>query len=369
MTKLFSPIQVGRSPLAHRIAMAPMTRFRADENHVPLPMVADHYEQRAAVPGTLLISEGTLVSPRAGSYRHVPGIWSEAQIAGWRKVTDAVHKKGSYIYMQLWGLGRAADPQALKEEGGHDLVSSSPVALKGGAVPRELSEEEIYAFVGDYAQAAKNAIEAGFDGVEIHGANGYLIDQFIQDVVNKRTDAWGGSVENRARFALEVIRAVVDAVGADRTAIRYSPFSTFQNMGMEDPRPQFSYLAKKTAEFKLAYVHIVEARIAGNADGEPSPHDTLDFFVSAYGNAGPIIVAGGYKGESAKHAVDSQYKDHDVIIAIGRPWTSNPELPFKIQHNIPLRPYQRDMFYLPKDPKGYIDYEFSEEFKTAQVAA
>ncbi|PYH98215.1 NADH:flavin oxidoreductase/NADH oxidase family protein [Aspergillus ellipticus CBS 707.79] len=368
-SKLFTPIQVGRVPLAHRLAMAPMTRFRADEQHVPLPMVAEHYEQRAAVPGTLLITEATLISPRAGTYRHVPGIWSEEQIAGWRKVTDAVHKKGSYVYMQLWGLGRVADATALKEEGGYDLVSSSAVGVQGGAVPRELPEEEIYGFIGEYAQAAKNAIAAGFDGVEIHGANGYLIDQFIQDVVNRRTDAWGGSVENRAKFALEVIRAVVDAVGADRTAIRYSPFSKFQDMGMEDPRPQFSYLAEKTAEFKLAYVHVVEARIVGNTEGEHSEQDNLDFFVSAYGKAGPIMVAGGYVGESAKEAVDGHYKDHDVLIGIGRPWTSNPDLPFKVLNNIPLRPYQREVFYVPKEPKGYIDYEFSEEFKTAQVAA
>lgn len=368
MSKLFAPINVGRMSLAHRIAMAPMTRFRIDDEHVPLPIVKDHYEQRASVPGTLLITEATLVSPRAGGFPNVPGIWSDAQIAAWRTVTDAVHAKGSYIYMQLWGLGRVASPDLL-QKGGFDLTGPSATPSSPEApVPRALTEDEIRAFIADYVQAARNAIAAGFDGVEIHGANGYLIDQFTQDTSNQRTDAWGGSVENRARFALETIRGVVDAVGADRTAIRYSPFSTFQGMRMADPIPQFEYLARKTAEFKLAYVHVVEARVAGNADVNETG-ESLDFFVDAYSGAGPVMVAGGYKPESAKEAVDKRYKDHDVLVAIGRPWTANPDLPFMVKAGLPLRPYERDVFYLPKDPKGYVDYEFSEEFKAVQAAA
>ncbi|PLB45519.1 NADH:flavin oxidoreductase/NADH oxidase family protein [Aspergillus steynii IBT 23096] len=369
MSKLFQPIQVGRMSLAHRLAMAPMTRFRVDDEHVPLPIVKEHYEQRAAVPGTLLITEGTLVSPRAGGYPNVPGIWSEAQIAAWRTVTDAVHAKGSYIYIQLWGLGRVASPDVLQKEGGHDLVSSSATPASPDApVPRELTEAEIHAFIDDYVQAARNAVAAGFDGVEIHGANGYLIDQFIQDTANQRADAWGGSVENRARFPLEITRRIVAAIGADRTAIRFSPFSTFQGMRMADPVPQFEYLARKTAEFHLAYVHVVEARIAGNADVSETG-ESLDFFVNAYRGAGPVMVAGGYKPDSAREAVDARYKDHDVVVAIGRPWTANPELPFLIKSGLPLRPYERDVFYLPKDPKGYVDYDFTEEFKAVRAAA
>lgn len=368
MSKLFSPLHVGQMQLAHRLAMAPMTRFRVDDDHVPLPIATEYYEQRASVPGTLLITEATLVSPRAGIYANVPGIWSEAQIAQWRQITDAVHAKGSYIYLQLWGLGRVADPTASKE-GPYELVSSSAVPAGEGSspVPRELSEEEIWANIADYARAAKNAIAAGFDGVEIHGANGYLVDQFTQDNANKRTDAWGGSVENRSRFALEVIRAVVDAVGADRTGIRYSPWSTFQGMRMQDPIPQFSYLAKKTAEFNLAYVHLVESRISGNADAEAT--DQLDFFLDAYGSNSPIIIAGGYKAGSARKAVETVYKDYPVIIGIGRPWTSNPDLAFRIKADIPLRPYERDHFYTAKSPCGFIDYAFSEEFNVAPVAA
>lgn len=367
MSKLFNPLQVGRMQLSNRIAMAPMTRFRVDDDHNPLPIVKDYYAQRASTPGTLLITEATIISRQAGGYPVVPGIYTDSQIAAWKEVTDAVHAKGSYIYLQLWALGRVADPTYLKELGDHDLVSASAIpASEGGAVPRELSESEIQSFINDYAQAARNAVVAGFDGVEIHGANGYLIDQFIQDISNKRTDGWGGSVEKRARFALEVTRAVVDAIGADRTGIRFSPFSTFQGMRMTDPVPQFSYLARETAKFNLAYVHIVEPRIAGNADVEVM-HDDLDFFLEAYGNATPVVIAGGYKPESALQAIDEKYKQYDAIIGFGRPFISNPDLPFRVKANVPLVPYDRDTFYTPKKSKGYIDWAFSPEFKATQV--
>lgn len=369
MSKLFTPLQVGRVQLAQRIAMAPMTRFRADDSHVPLPIVRDYYEQRASVPGTLIVTEGTFISARAGGYRNIPGIYTPEQIAAWRSIVDAIHAKGSFAYLQLWALGRAADPGVLKEEGPYDFVSSSPVPINpdAPAKPRELTEDEIWAFVGDYAQAARNAIAAGFDGVEIHAANGYLIDQFIQDTCNHRTDAWGGSVEKRARFALEVTKAVVDAVGADRTGIRLSPWSTFQGMRMADPVPQFTYLTEKLKEFKLAYLHVVESRIAGNADIESS--DQLDFVLQAWNNTSPVLIAGGYQAESAKEAVDSRYKDYDVVIAFGRPYISNPDLPFRVKEGIDFAPYVRDLFYVPKEPKGYIDYPFSDKFPQIKARA
>lgn len=368
MTKLSAPLRVGRLDLSSRIAMAPMTRFRADDNHTPLPMVAEYYAQRASTPGTLIITEATFISPQAGGYPNIPGIYNSAQIAAWKEVTSAVHAKGSYIYLQLWALGRVADPNQLKKEGDFPLVSSSPNPVEPGATtPHELTEAEIKDWINDYAQAARNAISAGFDGVEIHGANGYLIDQFNQDTANTRTDRWGGSVENRARFAIEVTRAVVDAVGADRTGIRFSPFSNFQGMRMKDPVPQFSYLARKMAEFKLAYVHVVESRIAGNADIESTGQ--LDFFCEAYGKASPIVIAGGYKPDSAKEAVDVKYKDYDAVIAFGRPFIPNPDLVFRILKGVELVPHNRDTFYQPKDPKGYVDYDFSAEFKSAQAAA
>ncbi|CAG8033254.1 unnamed protein product [Penicillium olsonii] len=367
MTKLFTPLHVGRVDLSNRIALAPLTRFRADDDHVPLPFVKDYYAQRGSVPGTLLISEATIITPRAGGLPNVPGIYNDAQIAAWKEVTDAVHAKGSYIYMQLWAHGRVGIPDILKASG-NELVSSSPTPVSEEAqTPRALSESEIHEWIADYAQAARNAITAGFDGVEIHGANGYLIDQFTQDTCNKRTDAWGGSVERRGKFAVEVTRAVVEAIGADRTGIRLSPWSTFQGMRMSDPKPQFEYLATQMAAFKLAYVHAVESRIAGNADVEAT--DQLDFFFQAYGKASPVIVAGGYKADSAKQAADVKYADYDVIIAFGRPFISNPDLPFRVKEGIPLVPYNRDTFYVPKDPKGYTDFEFSAEFQKSIEAA
>jgi NADPH2 dehydrogenase len=368
MTKLSTPIHIGRLDLSSRIAMAPMTRFRADDNHTPLPMVADYYAQRASVPGTLLITEATFISPQAGGAPNIPGIYNDAQIAAWKEVTSAVHAKGSYIYLQLWALGRVADADTLKKEGNFPVVSSSPNPVTPDApVPHELSESEIQDWINAYAQASRNAISAGFDGVEIHAANGYLIDQFNQDTANTRTDRWGGSVENRARFAIEVTRAVVAAVGADRTAIRFSPFSPFQGMRMADPVPQFSYLARAMKEFKLAYVHVVESRIAGNADVEAT--DQLDFFLEAYGKASPVMIAGGYKPDSAREAVDVKYKDYDVVIGFGRPFIPNPDLVFRVLNGVPLVPYDRQTFYAAKDPKGYVDYEFSAEFKSAKVAA
>ncbi|KAJ5959881.1 uncharacterized protein N7479_007031 [Penicillium vulpinum] len=367
MTKLFTPLRVGRVDLSNRIAMAPMTRFRNDDNHVPLPFVKDYYAQRASVPGTLLITEATFISARGGGYPNAPGIYNDAQIAAWKEVTDAVHAKGSYIYVQLWALGRVANKDFLQASG-YDVVSSSPTPASADApTPHALSEAEIREWIADYAQAARNAVAAGFDGVEIHAANGYLIDQFTQDVCNTRTDAWGGSVEARARFAVEVSRAVVEAVGADRTGIRFSPWSTFQGMRMEDPKPQFEYLAAQMASMKLAYVHLVESTIAGNASVEAS--DGLEFFLRVYGKASPVIIAGGYKAESAAQAADVKYAEYDAVIGIGRPFISNPDLPFRVQKGIPFVPYDRSTFYIPKDPKGYTDYEFSAEFKEAIGAA
>ncbi|KAJ5131051.1 Aldolase-type TIM barrel [Penicillium bovifimosum] len=368
MSKLFTPLRVGNMDLSNRIALAPLTRFRVDDDHIPLPFVKDYYAQRGSVPGTLLISEATLITARAGGYANVPGIYNPAQISAWKEITDAVHAKGSHIYLQLWALGRVANP-AFRASSDHELISSSPTPVSAdSATPRALSETEIREWIADYAQAARNAIAAGFDGVELHAANGYLIDQFTQDTCNKRTDAWGGSVENRARFAIDVTRAVVDAIGAERTGIRFSPFSPFQGMLMDDPKPQFGYLATEMAKFKLAYVHLVEGRIAGTMDVEQK--GDLEFFFKAYGHASPVIVAGGYKGKEAVEAVEGKYKEYDVVVGIGRPFISNPDLVFRIQKGIPLVPYDREMFYRVKDPKGYVDYQFCDEFeRSVEVAA
>ena len=303
----------------------------------------------------------------------MPGIWNTDQIAAWKKTTTAVHAKGSFIYMQLWALGRTARPDVLKRECGREVMSASSLAFEGGPTPTPMTEEEIWEFIGLYKQAALNAMAAGFDGVEVHCANGYLIDQFLQDVSNTRTDEWGGSVEKRARFGLEVVKAVIDAVGAERTAIRLSPFSTFMSMKMADPREQFSYYVGELKKLKLSYLHLIEPRIAGYLDVEASEKN--DFLVELWGKTSPVFLAGGYNMESAYKAVDEEHKVSDVAIVFGRWFTSNPDLVFRLKNRLELTQYDRSKLYNPKEEDGYTTWSFSEEFErsglreaTAQIA-
>jgi len=362
-SKLFEPLTIGSMKLQHRVIMAPLTRFRADDSHVPLPFVSEYYQQRASVPGTLIITEATLISESAGIYNNVPGIWNRDQVDAWRKITDAVHQKGSYIVLQLWTLGRVADPAATKQKG-IKLPAPSPIPVAAGAeTPEELTIAEIESFVAEYTVAAKNAIEAGFDGVEIHAANGYLVDQFLQDVSNTRADRYGGSIENRSRLGLEVTQAVVDAVGAERVGIRLSPFSTFQGMGMKDPIPQFTHFIHGLKALKLAYIHVVESRVCGNADVEPT--HKIDFAVNAWDGTSPVLIAGGFTPESARNTADELFPDKDVAIVFGRYFISTPDLPFRVKHGIDLGAYDRNTFYKAKAEDGYIDYPFSTEFEQA----
>ncbi len=356
-SKLFQPLKVGNNTLRNRVALAPLTRFRADDEHVPLPMVTEYYTQRAATPGTLLITEATFIAERAGGLPNVPGIYNQDQVNQWKEVTKSVHDKGGVIYCQLWALGRAASPDALKNDGGHRVVSSGDIPFEGGAKPEALTEEEILQYIKGYAQAAKNAIEAGFDGVEIHGANGYLIDQFTQNISNNRTDAWGGSVEKRCRFGLEVVKAVVASVGKERTALRLSPYSDFQGMKMEkkDLEETFTYMVTELKKLELVYLHLTEARISGNAT--INHHDPLLWILKIWDHQSPVLVAGGYTGASAKEAIENEYKDYDVVIVFGRYFISNPDLVERVRNEIEFRPYDRDLFYVPKSPKGYTDYK------------
>ncbi|KAG0649805.1 Chanoclavine-I aldehyde reductase fgaOx3 [Hyphodiscus hymeniophilus] len=368
MSKLFTPLKVGQVTLQHRVAMAPLTRFRVDNDHIPLPFVKEYYEQRASVPGTLLVTEATLISPRAGGYPNVPGIHNEAQIKAWKEVTEAVHGKGSFIFCQLWALGRAAQPGVINADG-FDYVSSSAVATEEGLpVPRALTEEEIVQFITDYANAAKSAIAAGFDGVEIHGANGYLVDQFTQDNCNKRTDSWGGSVENRARFAIEVTKSIIDAVGAKRTAIRFSPWNDMNAMKMKDPQPQFSYIVSALKKLKIAYIHFVESR---NDETEK-----LDFLTDIWGKTSPVLIAGsltrGGDGlelqgshPSRAKAVLEKYPKTDVVTVFGRYFISNPDLPFRLKKGLALTEYDRSTFYKVGSRDGYTDLPFSKEFQAS----
>ncbi|KAF4597324.1 hypothetical protein EYR40_007776 [Pleurotus pulmonarius] len=369
--KLFQPIQIGRMTLQHRLVLTPLTRFRADEEHTPiLPIAQDYYTQRARAPGTLLITEATLVAPKAGGTNNIPGIWSDTQIAAWKKITTSVHERGSFIYLQMWGLGRAALQDVLSAEG-LDYVSASDVALSYQPTPppRPLTIPEIKEYVQLFAKAASNAVNlAGFDGVEIHGANGYLIDQFFQDVSNKRTDQYGGSPENRARFALEVLEAVSKEIGEDRTAVRISPWSRFQEMGMVNPKPTYSYFVSQLKDRlpNLAYLHAIEPRVAdgkdiglrpvADAEDEGNNHvEEENNFLRRIWSPKPFISAGGYTRDLALEAAE-----HGDIIAVGRYFLANPDLPLRWKDNLPLNAYDRSTFYVPGDAsgKGYSDYPF-----------
>ncbi|KAJ3540737.1 hypothetical protein NM688_g6184 [Phlebia brevispora] len=355
--KLFSPVQLGRVRLAHRVVLAPLTRQRADAKHVHSELAVEYYEQRASVSGTLLISEGTLVAAKASGVAHVPGIWNDKQIAAWKRITDAVHAKGSYMYCQLWAVGRNVFPDVLEEEG-FPYVSASNIPLKELSItPRPLSLEEIKEYVQLFATAAINAVDrAGFDGVEVHCANGYLIDQFIQDVSNNRTDEYGGSVANRCRFALEVIDAVCKAVGEDRTGVRVSPWSEFGDMGMENPEPTFSYFARELVARhpKLAYLHATEPRISGAVDRQGRANESNDFLRDIW-SPRPFISAGGFTRESALEVAEEK----GDIVAFGRWFISNPDLPLRLRKNIPLTKYNRATFYSPGLAEGYTDYPFA----------
>ncbi|KLU92543.1 hypothetical protein MAPG_11488 [Magnaporthiopsis poae ATCC 64411] len=380
MTRLFSPIRVGRTPLTHRISMAPLTRFRNTDDFLPIdPIVKEYYEQRASVPGTLIISEATLISPTAGGYTtNVPGIWSDAQVSAWRPITDAVHAKGSFIYCQLWHEGRAG---LVRPKGPTDsseqatpktvLYSSSAVPIRPGAqAPEAMTEDQIRQTIADYAAAARNAIAAGFDGVEIHGANGYLPDQFLQDVCNRRTDDWGGSIENRARFHLEVTKAVAAAVGPQRVGMRLSPYSDFGGMLMEDPDPTFHHLVSQLRQIQgLAYLHLIEARISGPAETDCGSGKSVDWLVELWDNASPVLLAGGFTPGSAKKAVDERFAKYDVVIVFGRSFVPNPDLVYRVREGIDLVKHDRSVFYTPKLAKGYTDFPFSSQFLAAAGGA
>ncbi|KAK0499082.1 hypothetical protein EDD18DRAFT_1070338 [Armillaria luteobubalina] len=362
-SKLFQPIKVGNLTLNHRIVLAPLTRNKASEKgHVPyVSIVKEYYSQRGSDPGTLLITEGAFIAQKAGVFKYAPGLWTQEQLDAWKEVTDAVHAKGSFIFCQLWALGRAADYSALKEEDpSFDLIGPSPIKIRSSETPRALTINEIHEYHKLYARAASDAVnKAGFDGVEIHGANGYLVDQFLQDVSNQRTDEYGRSIENRARFGLEVIDAVVRAVGAQRTAVRMSPWSTFMDMGMKDPVPTFSYYVSQIKERHpdLAYIHLVEPRVTGittRSLDEIDARESNDFIRDIWAPR-PLISAGAYTRKSAMETADTK----GDIIAFGRYFISNPDITVKLKKNLPLTPYNRSTFYLTGEvATGYIDYPF-----------
>ncbi|KAK6609757.1 NADH:flavin oxidoreductase NADH oxidase [Botrytis cinerea] len=359
-SRLFQPLTIGNMEVKHRIGMPSLTRFRATDDRVPTTMMKEYYSQRASVPGTLMIAEGTFVSPSAaGGYSNAPGIWSKDQIAAWKEITDEIHAKGCFIFCQLFAMGRTASIEVAESEG-ISIVAPSAIPIdENFPTPRAMTIQEIEQFVGDFATASENAISAGFDGVECHGANGYLIDQFIQDTSNQRNDAYGGSVENRSRFINEIMKAMVNAVGPERVGLRLSPWSPFQGMRMTDPIPQFMDIICKARKLNLAYLHLVESRISG-ADDYSGSNERLDFAYQLWN--GPILVAGGYKPADAQRLVDEERLDKDIVVMFGRYFIANPDLVYRVKKGVALNAYDRKTFYIKNSSMGYVDYLPSIEY-------
>ncbi|TXT10527.1 hypothetical protein VHUM_02032 [Vanrija humicola] len=356
---LFQPIKAGSLALKHRVVLAPLTRKRADvQTAVPNDLSAEYYAQRAT-DGGLLISEATFIAAEAGGLSGVPGIYSPQQIAKWKETTDAVHKKGGVIFLQLWAHGRVADPKLVPIVWA--VSANKPFTKPGGTPPAltELGTADIDRFVAHYRQAALNAIEAGFDGVEIHGANGYLIDQFLQPVSNDRTDEYGGTLENRLRFPLRVLNAVAEAIGPERVGIRASPFGEAQGMrGDANPLDTFTpwFKAIVRAQPNLAYVHAVAPRVSGVSDVAQSlvdeRGDSLDSLRAIVQAAGIAFISAG--GSTPARALAEAEKDGDLI-AFGRYFISNPDLPARIENGWDLNPYNRKTFYT-RGAEGYTKY-------------
>ena len=355
---LFKPLELGKIDLGHRVVMAPLTRMRADrESDVPNDLMLEYYRQRAS-GGGLIVSEATTVSATARGYLGAPGLYTEQQADGWKAIVDAVHGKGGRIVSQLWHVGRTSHVSLAS---GLAPVTASVGPYEGmaftadGWTPvspaRALSTDELARIIADYAAASWRAKDAGFDGVEIHAANGYLIDQFIQDGSNKRTDLYGGAIRNRARLLMDVVDAVRGVWGDGRVAVRLSPSSNFNGMSDSDPDATFSEIASMLDLKGLAYLHVVEPRVSGSqevADGlKPvAARDLRRYF------SGPIIAAGGFDGPEA----ESEIARSDVdAVAFGRHFIANPDLPERLRRGVRLNPYDRATFY-GGDARGYIDY-------------
>ncbi|GLQ39784.1 alkene reductase [Rhizobium albus] len=352
---LFTPIQLGALNVPNRIFMAPLTRNRAKSDGTPNAMAETYYGQRASAG--LLISEATQISPYGKGYIDTPGIYTDEHVAAWRGITDAVHANGGRIFCQLWHVGRISHSSLLPNNDAP--VSSTDVAanaktftangFEATSKPRALALSEIPQLIEDYAHAAKLAIQAGFDGVEVHSANGYLLDQFLQDGVNKRDDVYGGSIENRTRLTLEVVDRVVKEIGADRTGIRLSPRGDSNDISDSDPEALFSALYKALDQRKLAYLHIVERFGHGSEGGEELIKKLRPNWTGFY------IANGAYDAESSAKVVAEGYAH---AVAIGKPFIANPDLPERFRTGAPLNAQDTDTFY-GGGAKGYIDYPFA----------
>lgn len=352
---LFAPIQLGSISLANRVVMAPLTRNRAGAENAPQMMNVEYYRQRASAG--LIVSEGSQITPGAVGYPATPGIHSPAQIAGWKQVTDAVHGRGGKMFLQLWHCGRVSHPSLLPD--GELPVAPSAIQPAGQAytyqglqpfvTPRALEAAEMPGIVKDYCQAAQNAMAAGFDGVEIHAANGYLLDQFLRDGSNRRSDAYGGSPENRCRLLLEVTEAVTSAIGAGRVGVRLSPINAFNDMSDSAPQQTFEYVVTALNRFDLAYLHVMQVNFDA---GKPQPDFDYPRLRRCF--KGCYIANGGYGKARANASLAAGDAD---LVAFGVPYIANPDLVERLMQDAPLNAPDPATFY-GGDEKGYTDYPF-----------
>lgn len=359
MTSLFDPVQLGAVSLSNRIVMAPMTRNRASPGRVPNELMRLYYCQRSSAG--LIITEATSVSPQGVGYPHTPGIWTSGQVDGWRRITQAVHARGGKIFLQLWHVGRVSDPEYLN---GEIPVAPSAIACEGTVslirpmrpyvVPRALRTEELAGIVADFANAARYAKDAGFDGVEVHGANGYLLDQFLQDGTNQRTDAYGGSVENRARLLLEVVDACSSVWGAGRVGVHLSPRGGAHAVSDSNPRALFSHVARALGERRVAFICTRE---------HLGPDSLTGTIKRLFG--GPVIMNESFDGASAAKAVADGEAD---AVAFGKDFIANPDLVYRLQTGAALNPWNSDAFY-SEGAAGYTDYPVLPEYAASLLAA
>ncbi|KAG5542751.1 hypothetical protein RHGRI_015760 [Rhododendron griersonianum] len=358
---LMTPYKMGQFNLSHRVVLAPLTRLRS-YNCVAQPHAILYYSQRAA-KGGFLISEASLISDTATGYPNMPGIWTKEDVEAWKPVVDAVHEKGGIFFCQLFHAGRVSNydyqpngqpPISCTDKA---IISEVHIGGSGGAEfspPHQLSVEEISQVINDFRIAAKNAIEAGFDGVEIHGANGYLVDQFMKDQVNDRTDEYGGSLENRCRFPLGVVKAVADEIGADKVGIRLSPFADYNESGDSNPDALGLYMAQALNQYGILYCHVIEPRMITQFERIETKTSLLPMR-KAFG--GTFIVAGGYNRDDGNEVIGNGGAD---LVAFGRWFLANPDLPKRFELNAPLNKYNRSTFYTPDPVIGYTDYPFLE---------
>lgn len=354
---LLTPHKMGEFSLSHRVVLAPLTRDRS-YNNVPQPHAALYYSQRTT-KGGLLITEATGVSDTAQGYPDTPGIWTKEHVEAWKPIVDAVHEKGGVFFVQLWHVGRVSTYDY--QPGGKAPISATEKGLTPGlygvewSPPKQPTKDEIRAIVNDFRLAARYAIEAGFDGVEIHGANGYLIEQFMKDQVNDRTDEYGGSLENRCRFALEVVEAVAGEIGPNRVGIRLSPYTDFNEAVDSDPATLGLYMANALNKLEILYLHVIEPRIVHGSMvlEDDQVHHSLLPMRKAFKNT--FIAAGGYDRAKGNRAVAENCTD---LVAFGRLFLANPDLPKRYELDAPLNKYDRNTFYTSDPVVGYTDYPF-----------